>query len=749
MCTSSCALEVSDSHRTFALSGRNFVRSTVEGLFLNALFYELSGLGLIALGVLGVLGNFGSAGLAGVALRRVASWVLGDLWFVLPVGLIALGGFYVVRRGPIGASARKMGIAVLAVTMAAFLHCALPAGHEFENAFRGYGGGLVGALVAWSLVKLFGTVGRFVALAVMFLAGLLLVTNVTIVGGFQKGIRALRRYLRSLRDALVDFIYVFPEDSREDKDERGQEPETPERVPIPEPAPRPEPRREKPRPQPEQRAQSDEPKAYAQMTLDQGLTYQVPPLTLLDRGPKIKAPKSDRDIAEKSRLLEETLDSFDVKAKVVDVRRGPTVTRYEVQPAPGVKVASIVKLANDIALAMASGDVRIEAPIPGKSAVGIEVPNREISVVTLREVLESQEFKNVPSRLAVALGKDIAGKPVVGSLESMVHLLIAGATGSGKSVCINAIIASLLFRAKPDELKMLMIDPKVVELSIYNGIPHLIAPVVTDPSKAAKALQWVLKEMTRRYEAFAAIGVRDISKFNDHVATALGKPWHMALPYIVVVIDELADLMVVAPVDVEDAIFRLAQMARAAGIHLVVATQRPSVDVITGTIKANIQSRIAFAVASQIDSRTILDSAGAEKLLGRGDMLFFPVGAQKPLRAQGAYISEEEIEDIVKFVSSQAEPTFEEAILKAEVGEQQTSGDTDDELFPQAVRIIVEAGQASVSLLQRRLPIGYTRAARLIDVMEQRGYIGPYEGSKPREVFLTFEEYNRIFGITA
>jgi S-DNA-T family DNA segregation ATPase FtsK/SpoIIIE len=326
-------------------------------------------------------------------------------------------------------------------------------------------------------------------------------------------------------------------------------------------------------------------------------------------------------------------------------------------------------------------------------------------------------------------------------------VLIAGATGSGKSVCINAIIASLLYRARPSELKLLMIDPKVVELSVYNGIPHLLAPVVTDPAKAAKALQWVIREMTKRYETFAAAGVRDITKFNDHVAQALGKPGHMALPYIVVIIDELADLMVVAPIDVEDAIFRLAQMARAAGIHLVVATQRPSVDVLTGTIKANIQSRIAFAVASQVDSRTILDSAGAEKLLGRGDMLFLPVGGAKPLRAQGAYISEEEIEGIVSFISVQGEPKYEEAILKAEaVAEASRDDDREDELFPQALRIIVEAGQASVSLLQRRLPIGYTRAARLIDVMEQRGHIGRYEGSKPREVFLTMSEYDRLYG---
>ena len=715
---------------------------------MNALGYEILGLFLIALALLGVLGHGGSAGLLGSFFVRVARLLLGDLWFLLALALFASGALYMWKHSPQRVTARKLGVSLLMLVAVTAAHGGLPPGTEFDNGLRGYGGGIVGALMSVGLVKLFGTAGHAISLGVLGISGMLLITNQTVVGGAQKIWRRLRSFARSFWEALLDFVYTQDDretDAHEEPEEESGRAGAVEAQPV-----RPEPKKPAPRSGPEvgRDAATARPEDFRQMQIDQSLLYQLPPLSLLEKGPKVKAPKSDRDIAEKSRLLEETLESFDVKARVVDVRRGPTVTRYEVQPLPGVKVASIVKLANDIALAMASGDVRIEAPIPGKSAVGIEVPNREVSVVTLREVLESPEFKAVASVLAVALGKDIAGKPVVGNLENMVHLLIAGATGSGKSVCINAIIVSLLYRARPTELKLLLIDPKVVELSMYNGIPHLLAPVVTDPSKAAKALGWVLKEMARRYEAFAVAGARDIVKYNDHMAGLMGKPGSMALPYIVVVIDELADLLVVAPVDVEDAIFRLAQMARAAGIHLVVATQRPSVDVITGTIKANIQSRIAFAVASQVDSRTILDMAGAEKLLGRGDMLCFPVGTQKPTRAQGAYISEEEIEEIVKFVSVQAEPRYEEAILKVETSEEASHEDTDDELFPQAVRMIVEAGQASVSLLQRRLPIGYTRAARLIDVMEQRGYIGPYEGSKPREVFLTLDEYSRIFHIT-
>jgi S-DNA-T family DNA segregation ATPase FtsK/SpoIIIE len=481
-----------------------------------------------------------------------------------------------------------------------------------------------------------------------------------------------------------------------------------------------------------------------QPPLSEELFYEYPPLDLLPKSePPKRAPRGKEDIDGLSRVIEKTLLSFGVIAKVIGIEQGPTVTRFELQPGPGVKVASIVNLSQDLALALAAQDVRIEAPIPGKSAVGIEVPNKEISLVHLRDVLETKEFRNSKSALTIALGKDVSGRPVVANLDYCLHLLIAGATGAGKSVCINSIISSLLYKARPDEVKLVLIDPKRVELSAWSRIPHLIAPVVSDPKKAAGALRWAIKEMEARYEKFTRVGARDIDGYNQ-VATPPDsvKP---AMPYIVIIIDELSDLMVVAPAEVEDAVFRLAQMARASGIYLVVATQRPSVDVLTGTIKANIPSRIAFAVASQVDSRTILDIAGAEKLLGRGDMLFSPVGSTKPIRAQGCYVSEREIDELVSFVSSQARPQFAPGILSVPETMERNTEVQDDPFFPQALRIVVEAKQASVSLLQRKLPIGYSRAARLIDAMEVRGYVGPYGGSKPREVRITIQEYMRLF----
>jgi len=452
----------------------------------------------------------------------------------------------------------------------------------------------------------------------------------------------------------------------------------------------------------------------------------------------------NKDITENVRILEDTLDSFGVKARVTQVSRGPAITRYELQPFPGVKVSRIVSLADDIALSLAASGVRIEAPIPGKAAVGIEVPNKEISVVTMRELLENEEFAKSPSKLTFALGKDIAGTTIIADLAQMPHLLIAGATGSGKSVCMNTLIAGLLFRAKPDEVKFLMIDPKMVELTTYNGIPHLISPVVTDAKKAASALRWAVREMEKRYELFARAGVKDIIRFNRAVESGAVEREAGLMPYIIVVIDELADLMMVAPAEVEDAICRLAQMARAAGMHLVVATQRPSVDVITGLIKANIPSRIAFAVSSQTDSRTILDMAGAEKLLGRGDMLFFPVGAPKPIRVQGAFMSDKEVEALVAYLRAQGQPEFVEGIIQADAHSSVEHGE-EDELFPEAVRILIESGQASISLLQRRLRIGYARAARLIDMMEERGIVGKYEGSKPRSILMTMDQYHNTF----
>ncbi|MNC18261.1 DNA translocase SpoIIIE [compost metagenome] len=406
-----------------------------------------------------------------------------------------------------------------------------------------------------------------------------------------------------------------------------------------------------------------------------------------------------------------------------------------------MKVSRIVSLTDDIALALAAKDIRMEAPIPGKSAIGIEVPNTEVSVVTLREVMENGAFQDSPSKLTITLGRDISGQPIVANLAKMPHLLVAGATGSGKSVCINGIITSILYKAKPDEVKLLMVDPKMVELNVYNGIPHLLAPVVTDPRRASLALKKIVVEMEKRYELFSKSGTRNMEGYNAMVTDPSNPNPQEPLPYIVVIVDELADLMMVAAGDVEDAICRLAQMARAAGIHLIIATQRPSVDVITGVIKANIPSRIAFGVSSQVDSRTILDMVGAEKLLGRGDMLFLPVGASKPIRVQGAFLSDQEVEHVVNYCRNQGQAEYKEDLVP-ELDEQEEEAENDlDELYDQAVQIVVEAKQASVSLLQRRMRVGYTRAARLIDTMEAKGAVGPYEGSKPREVLVSQEMY--------
>ncbi len=469
--------------------------------------------------------------------------------------------------------------------------------------------------------------------------------------------------------------------------------------------------------------------------------YKIPNTTLLNFGSHARSEKDNQAILEKAKLLERTLANFKIDAKVVQVSKGPMITRFEIQPSPGVKVSKIVNLTDDIALNLAATSVRIVAPIPGKAAIGIEVPNENTAIVTLRDVIETDNYSKADSPIRFALGKGISGQPIVADLSKMPHLLIAGATGSGKSVCVNTIISSILFNAKPDEVKFLMIDPKVVELNVYNGIPHLILPVVTDPKKASIALNWAVQEMTERYNKFAENGVRDVTSFNKK---ANHEDRLEVMPRIVVIIDELADLMMVAPNQVEDAICRLAQMARAAGIHLIVATQRPSVDVITGVIKANIPSRIAFSVSSQVDSRTIIDMAGAEKLLGKGDMLYYPVGRAKPLRVQGAFISEEEVEAVVSYVKGQVdgELHYDEVSLdEVAVNINNNDNEAVDELLNAAIEFVIRSEKASTSLLQRQFRIGYNRAARMIDEIEARGVIGPSRGSKPREVLITWQEY--------
>ena len=478
--------------------------------------------------------------------------------------------------------------------------------------------------------------------------------------------------------------------------------------------------------------------------------YEYPPIELLSKPDKKKLKGGAKALTDTATKLQKTLYSFGVSAKVENVSVGPAITRYELKPAEGVRVSKIANLADDIALNLAAETIRIEAPIPGKQAVGIEVPNKEKEAVHLREVLESEEFQNNKSKLTVALGKDVAGNIQLADIAKMPHVLIAGSTGSGKSVCINTIISSIIYNAKPSEVKMVMVDPKVVELSVYNGIPHLLIPVVTDPKKAAGALAWAVQEMDNRYNLFAAKGVRDIKGYNKSIEKEEGQG---TLPQIVIIVDELADLMMVAAKDVEEAICRLAQKARAAGMHLVIATQRPSVDVITGLIKANVPSRIAFAVSSQVDSRTILDSVGAEKLLGKGDMLFFPTGFPKPVRVQGAFVSDEEVEKIVGFVKKNGTANYSEDILETiensnktekELAQEQAEDDETDPFLMDAIEAVIEQGTASTSFIQRRFKVGYARAGRIIDQMEERGIISGYQGSKPREVLMPKERWEEL-----
>lgn len=469
-------------------------------------------------------------------------------------------------------------------------------------------------------------------------------------------------------------------------------------------------------------------------------SYVFPPVDLMKKPRAKQMQMNEHQLQQKAALLENTLQNFHVDARVLNVTQGSSVTRYEVQPAVGVKVSSITKLADDIALNLRAKSIRIEAPIPGKAAVGIEVENEKPDMVSIRELIDSKEFRNASSKISFAVGKDISGRNVIANLKEMPHLLIAGATGSGKSVCINTIITSLLYKASPDEVKLILIDPKVVELGNYNGIPHLLVPVVTDPKKAAAALNWAVNEMTQRYKFFAEESVKDLDSYNE-LMRANQEP-DKVLPKIVIIIDELADLMMVAPSQVEESICRLAQLARAAGMHLIVATQRPSVDVVTGLIKANIPSRIAFSVSSQVDSRTILDVGGAEKLLGKGDMLYSPVGENKPLRIQGPYISDSETARIIDFVKKQGESTYDESVVQTiETPEKSQYGEVSDELTEDAIAFILKQKKASVSMLQRRFRIGYNRAASIIDEIEARGIISPADGSKPRQVLYTEEEY--------
>ena len=696
--------------------------------------YELSGIALVTVAVLTLASLAGlNTGPAGLFIAKILRYAFGFGAPVLPLLLLAVGSRYIWTRKSIRYSLKFWGLLLTYIAvLAIYHHFRIPVDREVLPESLVPGGGLVGGMVLFSLRKLFGVTGSVIVLGAVALSSFLLATAWSLGATLLTAKEKAGESLANARDAVACTL----ENARSGAEEERRSFYNQERDKPPVFAP---PVRPEPEPVPPAPAVAPQPAAEQRLILpapENLAHYSLPPLTILKKPQRPRFLKTTKELADNARLLETTLDDFGVGARVLNAYQGPAVTRYELEPAAGVKVSRIVSLADDIALKMAASGVRIEAPIPGKAAVGIEVPNKEIASVPLREVVESEEFQRGVSRLTVALGKDIAGQPIIADLAKMPHLLVAGATGSGKSVCINTLIVSILFKARPDEVKFMLIDPKVVELANYNGIPHLLTPVVTDCKKAASGLRWAVGEMERRYALFAAAGVRDFARYNEMLPDE-------RLPLILIIIDELADLMMVAPVDVEDAICRLAQMARAAGIHLVLATQRPSVDVITGTIKANIPSRISFAVSSQVDSRTILDMAGAEKLLGKGDMLFYPVGAPKPMRVQGAFISDTEVEELVAYLKHQSEPEYAEGVTNfVEYGDRQNRETMEDELLEEAVRMVLETGVASVSMLQRKFRVGYTRAARIIDIMEQMGIVGPNIGSKPREILMTTEQVN-------
>jgi len=744
---------------------------------------QVKGILLVALAIFCYVGliQTDQVGGVGLAVNTVLRTMAGEAAVVVPFFVGIMGLRLIIPGEKFNLKSRMAGLLLLSVLAMIWIHLQLMIGKlpylpadnlvmgSFMPGLQGEGGGVIGAAFAVAFYFSIGVTGTRILLFALALISILLVVNISInrllnmlFQVLEKMYEILNKLFRGLFKIAGNGVASSREKIKEvsekknnaavirqENTEPGNPPGDVNALPVQvwnEPAER----SEDPIPA-ETGTYQDERQLNINTASYEGKNvelpavvgkkgksfsnYIFPPVDLLSL-PRSNGDQHFKNSRERARKLEKTLQNFGVQARVTHVQAGPTVTRFEVQPEAGVKVSKIISLSDDLALNLAAPLVRIEAPIPGKAALGIEVPNSVISLVHLREVIEEHNFKQNASPLTIGLGKDITGGPVIADLAKMPHLLIAGATGSGKSVCLNTLITGILYKAHPEQLRFMMIDPKVVELSAYNGIPHLLMPVLTDPRKASLALRNMVREMGRRYDLFARLAVRDIGTYNEMAAKdkELEK-----LPYIVVIIDELADLMHVSPGEVEDAIARLAQMSRAAGIHLIVATQRPSVDVLTGIIKANITSRIAFTVSSQFDSRTILDMAGAEKLLGRGDMLFYPVGAVKPFRVQGAFISEEEVKKITDFIKEQGLVEEENGSTFLESPEEVEEEET-DALFNEAVDLVVRTGQASISLLQRRFRIGYTRAARLIDDLERRGVVGQFEGSKPREILVTPEQ---------
>ncbi|MEI3604654.1 DNA translocase FtsK [Pseudogracilibacillus sp. SE30717A] len=730
--------------------------------------YELLGLLFIFLSIFGSGASMISEGFIPTSLENIFRLLLGVWYFIASIILLVIGIILVIkRRFPTFFTKRKIGFLILLLGILLFTHIQtfekllidpastsiLKATWDHFIAFindRGVssqlGGGIIGGVLFAANYYLFSAAGAKIVAVFSILIGIIFMTNLSIGNFYLKTREKMSDRWKKLQETIKK--------KKPKKEERTGAPTSYEAEPEQEDEIK---ELKKPTEDLDVQFSYDETNnGQLAMPMEEEIEpeeelndldvtvvdrnnekndhYVLPSIELLAEPVKHSQQREKSQIQKTVHILEQTFESFGVKAKITKAHVGPAVTKYEVYPEAGVKVSKILSLHDDLALALAAQDIRIEAPIPGKSAVGIEVPNQEVAPVSLREVMDLSSNRN--KKLLFVLGRDISGDTVEGELNKMPHLLIAGATGSGKSVCINGIITSILMRAKPNEVKMMMIDPKKVELNVYNGIPHLLTPVVTDPKKASMALKKVVQEMEYRYELFSESGTRNLEGYNNYIKKQnnLTGDDHPLLPYIVVLVDELADLMMVASKDVEDSITRLAQMARAAGIHLIIATQRPSVDVITGVIKANIPSRIAFSVSSQVDSRTILDIGGAEKLLGRGDMLYIPVGRSKPTRVQGAFLSDEEVERVVTHCINEQKASYQEDMIPEEQSD--VVDEIEDELFDDAVQLVLEMQSASVSMLQRRFRIGYTRAARLIDAMEDRGIVGPYEGNKPRVVLV-------------
>ncbi len=713
-------------------------------------FYDRVAIGLVLLGLVALVSlTVPNSGVLGASLRDGLQLLFGNGAFLLPVVLWLAAGALVFGYGKLALPEVMAGGLIVFLTLLGWMAKPHESGDWFHADALKSTGGYLGAVLGYLLTLALGQ-GRNVVLSVFGVLGLLMMFNLPLSSVFRGLAKALWMGWRGTATASKAVAAVAAETAGKAAEtvKRKSEPRPTRTVVVANPRngavePKPASAAIAPNrgdaPAGEKPSEQSEKRKEALPTPTASGNYTLPPLSLLKEPPN--PPKRNQaEIKEKIAKLEETLQDFGIEATVAEVAHGPTVTRYEIQLAPGIKVNRVVNLADNLAMSLAAIAVRVEAPIPGKSAIGVEVPNDHPQVVALREVMESSEFWNAPSLLTIALGKDVAGTPKYADLTRMPHLLIGGATNSGKSMCLLSMITCLLFRATPRELRFVMIDPKRVELTLFDGIPHLMCPVIRDVKLAAGALRAVLKEMDRRYDLFANAGVRNIQGYNERV------PEDERLPYVVVIIDELADLMMQAASEVETSIARLAQLARATGIHLVVATQRPSVDVITGTIKANIASRIAFAVSSQVDSRTILDMVGAERLLGRGDMLYLPIDASKPTRIQGCFVTEAEMEAVADYWRAQEAPVYllNPMEFDTPAGSDFDDDGEEDELYPAAVRLVVSHGQASTSMLQRRFKIGYGRAARLLDLMERRGIVGPLDGAKPRQVLVTRAEAEQM-----